>query len=124
MIFGIGVDLTQVSRFEKWVSSPNMLNRFFNEKEMSEASSFSVSCQHYAVRFAAKEAFGKALGTGILGFDLKDVFIVKDCSGRPSLQVEKTAAKLLQKICGKCKLHVSLSHEKEYAIAYVMIESV
>ncbi len=124
MILGIGVDLTQVARFEKWVSSPNLVNRFFNQNELCTASSFSVNCQHYAVRFAAKEAFGKALGTGILGFDLKDVYIIKDSAGRPSLKVEKSAAELLKKICGKCKLHVSLSHEKEYAIAYVIIESV
>ena len=78
MIAGIGTDIAEVKRFEKWVENPQMLERFFNEKEMSSAKSLSAKCQHYAVRFAAKEAFSKALGTGILGFDLKDIYVEKE----------------------------------------------
>ena len=73
MIAGIGTDIAEVKRFEKWVQNPEMLERFFNEKEMSSAKSEAARCQHYAVRFAAKEAFSKALGTGISGFSLKEV---------------------------------------------------
>ena len=59
MIAGIGTDIADVRRFEKWVKNPEMLERFFNEKEMSSAKSVSAKsvsakCQHYAVRFAAK----------------------------------------------------------------------
>jgi len=121
MIYGIGTDITEVKRFQKWVKDSDIINRFFNKEEMSSAKSESSKCEHYAARFAAKEAFSKALGTGI-AFDLKDVFIKKNSEGKPFLQIENSAKKLLDERCGKCNVHVSLSHEKEYAIAYVIIE--
>ncbi|MBQ1180661.1 MAG: holo-ACP synthase [Treponema sp.] len=122
MIFGIGVDITAVKRFEKWVNSPDMIERFFNEKEIKSGKSLSAVCQHYAVRFAAKEAFSKALGTGISGFNLKDVYITNDEFGKPIINVQNSAEEILKNRCQNYKLHVSLSHEKEYAIAYVIIE--
>ena len=72
MIFGIGTDIAKVSRFEKWVRSPEMIQRFFNECEIVHVEEDFVEkrlqflCEHYAARFAAKEAFAKALGTGFL----------------------------------------------------------
>ena len=87
MIAGIGTDIAKVSRFEKWVRNPGMTERFFNAKELSSASSEAARCQHYAARFAAKEAFSKALGTGISGFDLKDVYITNDSEGKPLLNI-------------------------------------
>ena len=77
MIFGIGTDISQVNRFEKWVENPQMFMRFFNPAEIMEKGSLAAKCQHYAARFAAKEAFSKALGTGIAGFELKEVYVVK-----------------------------------------------
>ena len=122
MIFGIGVDITAVKRFEKWVNSPDMIERYNNEKEIKSGKSLSAVCQHYAVRFAAKEAFSKALGTGISGFNLKDVYITNDENGKPIINVQNSAEEILKNRCQNYKLHVSLSHEKEYAIAYVIIE--
>lgn len=122
MVFGIGVDITAVKRFEKWVNSPDMIERFFNEKEIKSGKSLSAVCQHYAVRFAAKEAFSKAIGTGISGFNLKDVYITNDEFGKPIINVQNSAEEILKSRCQNYKLHVSLSHEKEYAIAYVIIE--
>ena len=122
MIFGIGTDITEVKRFRKWLSDPKMISRFFNEVEQKESGSEKSRLEHYAARFAAKEAFSKALGTGILGFDLKEVFIVKDENGKPFMKVTGKAENLLKELCGNCKVHVSLSHETEYAIAYVVIE--
>ena len=124
MIFGIGTDITKVSRFEKWVKNPEIINRFFNSAEILQKGTLSFQCEHYAARFAAKEAFSKALGTGITGFNLRDVYIVNDSSGKPELKVDNSALELLQKLCGNCKIHVSLSHEKEFAIAYVIIEKI
>lgn len=124
MIGGIGTDITEVKRFEKWVKNPDMLQRFFNEKEMSSAKSDSAKCQHYAARFAAKEAFSKALGTGITGFNLKDVYITNNSEGAPLLNIEGAALSLMKERLGPCKTFVSLSHEKEYAIAYVILEKV
>ncbi len=65
MIFGIGTDIVDVRRFEKWLENEELLERYFNEAELFSKGSKSSLCQHYAVRFAAKEAFSKALGTGI-----------------------------------------------------------
>ena len=125
MIFGIGTDIAQVNRFEKWVENPQMFMRFFNPAEIMEKGSLAAKCQHYAARFAAKEAFSKALGTGIAGFELKEVYVVNDPLGKPELKVEGKALELLkQKTVDDSCLHVSLSHEKEYALAFVVIESV
>lgn len=124
MIFGVGCDITKVSRFEKWVLSKDMIKRFYNESEcISESAGLQRKCEFYASRFAAKEAFSKALGTGIRGFNLNEVFISKDDNKKPEIKVLGNAKKLLEEKCGeKYKIHVSLSHEKEYALAFVAIE--
>ena len=124
MICGIGCDIVEVRRFEKWVKNPAMIERYFNESERCEAAAnFQKSCEHYAVRFAAKESFSKALGTGINGFELTDIYIKKDEAGRPSLSVTGRALEKMDALFGKgCTVHISLSHEKEYSIAFVVIE--
>lgn len=122
MIAGIGTDIADVRRFDKWVKNPEMLERFFNEKERSFAGSESAKCQHYAVRFAAKEAFSKALGTGITGFGLKEVYITNDTEGKPVLNIEGQALSVMKERLGDCNAFVSLSHEKDYAIAFVVLE--
>ena len=124
MIAGIGTDIAEVKRFEKWIQNPEMLERFFNEKEQSSAASVAARCQHYAVRFAAKEAFSKALGTGITGFNLKEVYITNNSEGAPLLNIEGAALSLMKERLGDCRAFVSLGHEKEYAIAYVILEKV
>ena len=122
MIAGIGTDITEVGRFEKWVKNPEMLERFFIEKECGFSGSIASQCQHYAARFAAKEAFSKALGTGITGFNLKEVYITKDSEGKPLLNIEGAALSLMKERLGECNSYVSLSHEKEYAVAFVVLE--
>ena len=124
MIAGLGTDIAEVKRFRKWVENPQMLERFFNEKELSTAKSISVLCQHYAVRFAAKEAFSKALGTGITGFNLREVYITNNSEGAPLLNIEGAALSIMKERYGECKAFVSLSHEKEYALAFVILEKV
>lgn len=122
MIAGIGTDITEVGRFEKWVKNPEMLERFFNEKECGFSGSIASQCQHYAARFAAKEAFSKALGTGITGFNLKEVYITKDSEGKPLLNIEGAALSIMKERLGECNAFISLSHEKEYAVAFVVLE--
>ena len=73
MIYGIGTDITKVSRFEKWVKNEEFIKRFFNSQEIMVSGSISAKCEHYAARFAVKEAFSKALGTGISGFNLQEL---------------------------------------------------
>ena len=96
MIIGIGVDISKVSRFEKWVKDEKMIPRFFNAAEINNCRSIQSACEHYAARFAAKEAFGKALGVGLAGYDMKDIYIVNDEKGRPELKVENKAKDLLE----------------------------
>lgn len=123
MICGIGCDIVKVSRFEKWAGT-SLIERFFNQKELlRESASLQRQSEYYAIRFAAKEAFSKALGTGLSGFSLKDIYIEKDDAGRPYLRAENEALAQVEKLYGKgCVFHVSLSHEKEYAVSYVIIE--
>lgn len=136
MIFGIGIDLAKTSRFEKWVKNPEILRRFFNEKEILdfpangsnsaglEKNRISAACQHYAARFAAKEAFSKALGTGIV-FDLRDVFVVSGSNGKPELFVKDSAAEIFRQNCSefeRAKIFLSMSHEKEFVVSEVIIE--
>ena len=123
MIFGIGTDIVDVSRMKKWVDSGALIERFFNILECKDFKSVSKACEYYANRFAAKEAFSKALGTGLSGFDLKDVFVLNDENGRPFVVLENSAEKIFKKMCGNSKIHISLSNEKQFAVAYVIIES-
>ena len=122
MIAGIGTDITDVRRFKKWVKNPLMIERFFNEQERKYNGTEAARCQHYAVRFAAKEAFSKALGTGLSGFGLKDVFITNNSEGKPTLNIVNSALSVLKEKLGDCNVFVSLSHEKEYAVATVILE--
>lgn len=136
MIFGIGIDLAKTSRFEKWVKNPEILRRFFNEKEIIDfpadgansaglaKNRLSAACQHYAARFAAKEAFSKALGTGIV-FDLRDVFVVSGTNGKPELFVKNSAAEVFRQNCpdySRANIFLSMSHEKEFVVSQVIIE--
>ncbi|MBR4004751.1 MAG: holo-ACP synthase [Treponema sp.] len=124
MIFGIGCDIVCISRLQKWIKNPDIIRRFFHPKEMAyESMSEQRQCEHYAVRFAAKEAFSKALGTGLRGFELCDIHVENDEYGKPELFLENKARAIADSLCGKNhQIHLSLSHEKEYALAYVVIE--
>ena len=126
MIFGTGCDLVQISRFEKWVKNPDMLERFFSEKEIAPAAAFSERRrqEYFAARFAAKEAFGKALGTGLSGIMLKDISVCKNPAGKPFITLEGDLEGKFRAICGdRAAIHLSVSHEKEYALADVIIET-
>lgn len=122
MICGLGVDIASAERFARWVDEPGMIDRFFNDAEKCTNKNSSYLQEHYAVRFAAKEAFGKALGTGIAGFNLCDVFIRNLPNGKPELMVQGSAEQKLKEMYGECKLHVSLSHEHDNVVAVVIIE--
>lgn len=130
MIFGIGTDIAKVSRFEKWVQNQHMLRRFFNDCEIVPVGEGQLEkklqflSEHYAARFAAKEAFSKALGTGFVGLELSDFGIKKNENGRPEFFFGQKTADIIEEKCGKeAKVLVSISHEKEYAVSFVVIES-
>lgn len=125
MIYGVGTDISEVKRFKKWVENPSIIHRFFADEELFSSEGNPEEgkvLQHYAARFSAKEAFSKALGTGIKDFSLKEVYVLKDSEGKPFINVSGNAEKVLKKRCGECSIHLSISHEKDYAVAFVVIE--
>lgn len=122
MILGLGIDIVEVSRLEKWLNDKKLLERFFNKEELEYVlSKRDGAAPSLAVRFAAKEAFGKALGTGLAGIELKDIAVVNDKIGRPFLKLFGTALQALKEK-GGADIHLSLTHEKTTAAAVVIIE--
>jgi holo-[acyl-carrier protein] synthase len=115
MIVGIGVDLVDVARFETAITNtPKLKDRLFTEGEKS-LNSYSL-----AARFAAKEALMKAVGKA-QGLSFQEVQIVKDEFGKPSFELSGSSEKtVLDK--GISSLHLSLSHDGQMAIAYVIAE--
>ena len=116
MICGIGTDIAKVSRFKKWIDNPEMINHFFNEKEVKDSACESALCQHYAARFAAKEAFSKALGTGVSGFSLNEVSVLRNDLGAPYLKLSGNAEKTAEGY----EFSVSITHTDELAQAVVI----
>ncbi len=127
MIFGIGTDISDVRRFEKWVKEPDFFLRFFNDNEQFEGNlekNIGAATRHYAARFAAKEAFSKALGTGFAGLKLNDFYVAKTQEGKPFFKFGEETLKILKaKVGEKFNVQLSISHEKDYAVAFVIIES-
>jgi holo-[acyl-carrier protein] synthase len=122
MIVGIGVDLVYVRRLERWRSNSGLLERYFHPRELSEAlSRGNAATLSLAARFAAKEALGKALGTGLAGIVLRDILVANRDNGKPEMEVFGTASAALER-SGATRIHVSLAHEREYAVAMVALE--
>jgi holo-[acyl-carrier protein] synthase len=123
MIIGIGVDVVHVSRLERWKSNPGLLERYFHPQELSAALSRGPGAVlSLAARFAAKEAFGKALGTGLMGIVLKDIMVLNSHNGRPEIALRGSAGAALRK-SGATKVHISLTHERDNAVAMVILEA-
>jgi holo-[acyl-carrier protein] synthase len=105
------------------MDNPGLLDRFFHPDELELAlSRGSGAALSLAARFAAKEAFGKALGTGLLGIVLKDILVVNSHNGKPELRLFGTALSALER-AGASRVHVSLTHERDNALALVVFES-
>ncbi len=123
-IFGIGTDIVSVDRIKNSLKNNNFLKRVFNEKEIIKCKKIKNSINCYAKRFAAKEAFSKALGTGISsGINFNEIVVLNKRSGKPYISfVGKTKKVLSKKFKGKkSKVSLSLSDEKKYAVAFVTI---
>ncbi len=123
MIFGIGNDITEVQRIKDAVEEhgERFLNRVFTPLEIEYCQSFKDgSWEHFAARFAAKEAFSKAIGTGFSkGFKLNEFGIVNEQSGAPTAELSGTLAEKY----GYLKIFVTLSHSNDYSIANVILQN-
>ncbi len=126
MILGIGVDIVECRRFEPWMEKPAMIARFFSSEEAALAGKRGKrgGAATLAVRFAAREALGKALGTGLRGLILKElpVFSPPGTQGRPLFQPSPEMAQYLARR-GVGRIHLSLSHERDSAVAMVCLEA-
>ena len=123
MILGTGIDLADPARLrEACRRHPRLLARLFTEGEQADCRRHRDPWPSFAGRFAAKEAFVKALGTGLRrGLSWKQVEVLRDDRGRPGLALHGRAAELLDEIGGR-RVHLSLSHLDGMALAQVILE--
>lgn len=126
MIVGTGIDMVEVGRIEEFRRrrGERGLARLFTEAERSYCLGLAAPYPSLAARFAAKEAFFKALGTGYgRGGRWVDVEVQRDPLGKPGLRLHGRAARLAAE-AGVGRVHLSLSHTDQHAIAYVVLEKV
>ena len=123
MILGIGIDIVTVKRIEHWLSVTGLPERFFHPEELKAARMRgSAQALSLAARFAAKEAFGKAVGTGLKNIRLKDILVLNNHNGKPELRLFDSALTVFKKVKAE-KIHLSLTHEKKTAAAVVILEA-
>jgi len=123
MIFGVGIDIIEVERINKQISGRNKFKeKIFTSAEIAYCEPKRSKAQNYAGRFAAKEAFFKALGTGMRdGMGFRDIEITNDDLGKPAMTLSGKTAEIYKKH-NLIKVHLSISHIKEYACANVTLE--
>ena len=123
-IFGIGTDIVKVKRIKKFIKKNSSLKRLFNKNEIIKCKKIKNSANCFAKRFAAKEAFSKALGTGISkGINFNEIVVINEKSGKPTIKLlDKTKLNVEKKLMKKkYKISLSLTDEDNYAVAFVTI---
>ncbi len=121
MVKGIGVDILEIDRFQKSVDrfGSRLLNRVFTAAEIDYCTGKFNAYQHFAARFAAKEAFSKAMATGLRGsFSWKDVEVVNDRLGRPGFNLHGP----LDGQFNGSSVFLSMSHSESHVVAMVVLE--
>ena len=124
-IFGIGTDIVNIKRIQKTLKvSNNFKRRIFSKNEIIYCEKKKNPSSFYAKRFAAKEALSKALGTGIRkGVNFKDIEILNDNLGKPSIQLKGSTANFIKKKIKnkKYSIYLSLSDDIPWAQATVIV---
>lgn len=113
-----GTDIVKISRLEKALETPGFYEKVFGKSERAEFEKRGARLESLAAAFAAKEAFGKALGTGIRGFSLCEAEVLHKENGAPYLFLSGKAKAVSDKIHAEFSL--SLSHDGDYATAFVI----
>jgi holo-[acyl-carrier protein] synthase len=122
MIVGIGVDIVEIRRISEAIHRNNkFLEKVFTELEIIYLKDRRLQPQYAAGRFAAKEAVAKALGTGFRGFGLQDIEIDRTELGKPCVNLRGKAKEIAESF-GAYKLHLSISHSEDNAVAYAVLE--
>lgn len=120
MIAGIGCDIIEISRIKKALRDGRFAEKCFTASERAYFAGRGVhAAESAAACFAAKEAVSKALGTGISGFCMTDIEVLHNGAGQPYVRLYNNAASL----AAGARVHLSLSHCREYAAAYAVAET-
>ncbi len=125
-ILGIGIDIVKNTIFKFLIKKKKIINRIFGKKEIRLSQKLSNKSNFFSKRFAAKEAFAKSLGTGFrYNLNLKDVEILNDKMGKPFYIKSKKIDKIINKVfkTKKYNLFLSISDEKDYSIAFTIIQT-
>ncbi len=123
-IIGNGVDIIKNSRVKNLIKNPKFLSRIFSVNEIKDSKKIKNKTNFFAKRFAAKEAFVKSIGIGFRkGINFKDISVKKNKLGKPIIIYNNKVKKILNKKfkSKKFNVYVSLSDEKYYSIAYVIV---
>jgi holo-[acyl-carrier protein] synthase len=126
-ILGIGVDIIENNRIKKSIQNNKFKTRVYSSNELKLSKNVKNKVAYFSKRFAAKEAFSKALGTGFSeNLNFKDIEIVSDKKGKPKYVKNKKIIKIVQKKykIKKFNSFLSISDEKDYSTAFAIIQSV
>lgn len=126
-IVGIGVDIIENKRIKNSLKNFKFKKRIYSTKELAQSSLSKNKVGFFSKRFAAKEAFAKALGTGFRGnLNFKDIEIVNDKKGKPYYLKSKKISKIIHKNFNikKYNCFLSISDEKDYSTAFTIIQSI
>ncbi len=115
---GVGIDIIEISRIKKSATNPRFLSRVYGVRELELYNERGHSPGFLAANFCAKEAFSKAIGTGVRGFELKEVQLLRDSLGKPYLSLSGAAERLAES--RGLAFETSVSHAREYAAAIVI----
>ena len=124
-VIGTGVDIIENSRIKKSILNKSFLYRVFTNKEILISKNIKNKANYFAKRFAAKEAFAKSVGTGFRNdFNFKDISVINDKLGKPSFFITKKIKNMIKKKfrISRFKLFLSISDEKKYSIAFVILQ--
>tara|TARA_B100001121_G_scaffold149355_1_gene130742 strand:- start:194 stop:577 length:384 start_codon:yes stop_codon:yes gene_type:complete len=123
-LFGVGTDIIQVNRLKKSLNKKLFLSRIYSKEEILKCKRSKVNSNCFAKRFAAKEAFSKALGTGISkGISFNEIVVLNEKSGKPYIKLINKTKKIVERKLKKkiYKISLSIADEKDYAVAFVTI---
>ena len=125
-ILGIGVDIIENKRIELSIKSSSFKKKIYSAKELKQSKLIKNKVTYFSKRFAAKEAFSKALGTGFrMNLNFKDIEVVNDKIGKPYYVINKKITNIIEK---KFKIKnfscfLSISDEKKYSTAFAIIQT-
>ena len=124
---GIGVDIVDNKRIKILLKNKRFISRSFSKKEINNSKKYFNKTNFFSKRFAAKESLAKALGTGFrYNLNLKDIEIVNDKLGKPHYLINSKVENLIRikKKTKKFQLFLSISDEKDYSVAFTLIQKI